>query len=235
MNPELPVLLVLDTVARCMAPGADENSIQGLGAFINNLLDIVVRPTKSTAICVHHSGHGDSDRGRGHSSFEGAVDGIIKVCMDKGSGPPVITVASGRSRSTAGDDIFSFRVETQELPGEDNFRNPIDAPVLRYLEDYGPAKSEKRLKGNALEALHLLDDMITKQQEKFREMGAVIPSALVKLEEWQEAMRSIVKDKGSRSSIRKSLIADGYVTGPGGYGFIHVSAKGKREVGNVQD
>lgn len=162
-HPELPVLLILDTVARCMAPGADENSMMGLGAFINNLLDLVVRPCQATAVCVHHSGHGDSERSRGHSSFPAAVDGSVKVSMDRSQGPPIISVTPVTSRSTPGDDRFSFRLEVQELPGEDNFGNPIASPVLRYLEDYQPPASVEPLGKAAQTALSILRRLLSGQ------------------------------------------------------------------------
>lgn len=135
-HPGLPALLVIDTVARCLAPGDAENSIEGLGTFANNVIDHVARPTQAAAICVHHSGHGDNDRGRGHSSFEAAIDGVVKVTMDKSNGPPIVTVSPGPMRSSAGDDAISFRVEIQVLPGQDNFGNKIEAPVLRHLPDH---------------------------------------------------------------------------------------------------
>jgi hypothetical protein len=165
-HPELPVLLVLDTVARCMAPGADENSILGLGAFINNLLDLVARPCQATAICVHHAGHGDSERSRGHSSFPAAVDGSVKVSMDRSQGPPIISVTPVTSRSTPGDDRFSFRLEVQELPGEDNFGNPVSSPVLRYLEDYTPLAPVEPVGKTAREVLSLLQLLSVGKEEE---------------------------------------------------------------------
>lgn len=197
-HPELPVLLVLDTVARCMAPGADENSMQGLGAFINNLLDIVVRPLQATAICVHHSGHGDSERSRGHSSFPAAVDGSIKVSMDRSSGQPVISVSPMTSRSTPGEDHFGFRLEVQELPGEDNFGNHIEAPVLRYLDDYRPCIQARRLGKHAQKALNLLqqeligkaDMLVIDWRQSFYDADPNTPQNSRK-QNWSRALREL--------------------------------------------
>jgi phage/plasmid primase-like uncharacterized protein len=143
--PSLPVLLVVDTVARSLSPDCDENSIQGLGAFANHIIDEVVRPTGCSAICVHHSGHGDKDRSRGWSGFAAAMDGSVQISMDKNqAGPSIIKVNTTRSRSTAGNDAIEFRVDIQEIPGTDNFGSQMEEPVLFYR---GEIKQEPKEPG----------------------------------------------------------------------------------------
>ena len=135
--PDLPIILVIDTLARNFGIG-NENSPEGMGAFSNNLIDIVVRPTKCACAVLHHSGHSDSERSRGHSSFAGAVDGSFKVSKSTDPGPPIITLKMMTTRSGPGGDEFSFRIDTQMLPGGDNFGNEFSAPILRYLPDHIP-------------------------------------------------------------------------------------------------
>ncbi|MFC1337283.1 MAG: AAA family ATPase [gamma proteobacterium symbiont of Clathrolucina costata] len=170
-HPGLPILLVIDTLARNIGPGVNENNIEGMGAFANNLIDEVVRPTKATAIVVHHSGHSDSDRGRGHSSFEAAVDGAFKVSMDRSDGAAVITLSTLFSRSTSGESSTSFKVVTQEIPGADNFGNPIEAPVLRYLEDHQPTKRTKGLGRKQEALLELLRTLYAEHQQRIDDGG----------------------------------------------------------------
>lgn len=107
--------------------------MEGLGAFANNVIDLVARPTGCAGICVHHPGHADTERSRGHSSFSAALDGSIKVEMERSPvGPAIITVIPRDMRSAPSEPL-QFQAKVQELPGQDNFRNPISEPVLHYL------------------------------------------------------------------------------------------------------
>jgi putative DNA primase/helicase len=166
-HPGLPVLLVIDTVARSLSPDCNENSIEGLGAFANNIIDHVVRPTGCAAICVHHSGHGDSERSRGWSGFAAALDGSVKVEMQKqAGGPSTLTVSSVVMRSGAGDDALQFRVDTQEIPGQDNFGNQLSEPVLCYLG--APEAKPKEPTGKAQKTLMAVLKRLSKNQPGFR-------------------------------------------------------------------
>ncbi len=190
--PTLPTLVVIDTVARNLAPGINENSIEGLGSFANNVIDHIARPTRAAVICVHHSGHGDSERGRGHSSFEGAVDGIVKVSMDKADGASIITVSSKDMRSTAGEESLSFRVEIQELPGEDNMGHLIEAPVLRYLPDYAP---KLRPTGrNECQALAILEQLLATSNDPMTP-GVAVLEWRTAFKEWFIAENSQIEDR----------------------------------------
>jgi len=140
VHPDRSPFFVLDTVARNLTPGADENSLQGMGAFVNHLIDIVVRPLNATGICIHHPGHGDGDRGRGHSSLPGATDGNLKVSLTKSAGASIVTLQAINMRDSCGDQQHSFRIEVQVLPGQDNFGQPIEAPILRSIEGTLEAK-----------------------------------------------------------------------------------------------
>lgn len=175
--PDMAILLVIDTLNRNFGPG-NENSVEDMGAFTNNLIDVVVRPSGCTCLVVHHTGHGDSDRGRGHSSFAGAVDGSIKVSMDKSSGQPVVTVATKTSRSTEGSDQLSFRIETQVLPGSDNFGNEVSAPVLRYQPNHTPPvqQNPSGKHGHLLKAITL--ELAIQQYQTIKDSGCRIPDTV---------------------------------------------------------
>ncbi|MCP5306095.1 MAG: AAA family ATPase [Chromatiaceae bacterium] len=77
--PNMPVAVFVDTLARNFGSGKSESSDADMGAFVNNVIDLVTRPHNATAVIVHHPGHGAKDRGRGHSSLPGAVDGTLMV------------------------------------------------------------------------------------------------------------------------------------------------------------
>lgn len=75
-----PDIIVIDTVA-CALGGSDENSdgMRNLVAKLNEYRAAM----DNTIIVLHHMGHSNKDRARGHSSFEAAMDCIYKVEQKK--------------------------------------------------------------------------------------------------------------------------------------------------------
>ncbi len=69
--------VVFDTLNRSM-PGADENDPAAMGAAFESM-DEIRRTTGATVVVVHHAGHGDKQRGRGHSSMESNLDIVLLV------------------------------------------------------------------------------------------------------------------------------------------------------------
>ena len=60
----LPVLIVVDTLARNFR-GGDENQTADLNQFVAMMDDLKARYASCTILIVHHTGHGDKQRGRG--------------------------------------------------------------------------------------------------------------------------------------------------------------------------
>lgn len=71
-----PLVIVVDTLARYMV-GADENSAQDMGQFVDRCAHLV-RVTGATVIVVHHSSKGARVE-RGSSALRGAADVLIRV------------------------------------------------------------------------------------------------------------------------------------------------------------
>ena len=196
-RPGLPVVIVIDTLARNFGPGKSENNPADMGAFANNLIDIVIRPTDATGIVVHHTGHGDQERGRGHSSFEAAVDGAIKVSIDKSAGA-VVRVETALSRSTEGDDSFSFNIVTQELPGKDNFDNQMEAPVLQFMDGYAPPKKSIGTGKKQRAILGLLKKLYEEHQERIDSANLKTTTRVSKAELQKEAAeRKVEQDRSN--------------------------------------
>jgi len=78
--PEPPVLIVIDTVARFLPAGSDENSAKDMGAFIN-AIDALRDRFNCVVILVHHTGHSVEAQGRarGSSAFRAAMDWEVMV------------------------------------------------------------------------------------------------------------------------------------------------------------
>jgi len=65
-------LVVIDTLARNFG-GGDENATQDMGQFISTL-DKIKSRFGCAVVLVHHSGHGEQNRGRGSSVFRASLD-----------------------------------------------------------------------------------------------------------------------------------------------------------------
>jgi hypothetical protein len=111
---ELPLtLLVVDTLARFIAPG-DESKAQDMGAYLN-AIDLL--RGKAAAVSLHHPGHGDATRGRGSSSFKAGLDAEYSMTHIDG----VITVSCQKMKDGEKPKPFSFKI--------------VSAPTLMARED----------------------------------------------------------------------------------------------------
>ncbi|MBA2669388.1 MAG: AAA family ATPase [Gemmatimonadetes bacterium] len=74
--PEPPVLVVIDTLARCFA-GGDENSSRDMGQAVR-AVDEIRRTTGAAVLLVHHTRKADGVE-RGSGSLRGAADAMVGV------------------------------------------------------------------------------------------------------------------------------------------------------------
>jgi hypothetical protein len=74
------ILVVIDTLARCMV-GGDENSSRDMTLAVGAMEEL--RSTGATVQAVHHTGKNIDQGMRGHSSLLGAVDTAIEVLGDR--------------------------------------------------------------------------------------------------------------------------------------------------------
>jgi RecA-family ATPase len=82
---ELPVLIVIDTMARALPGDCDENSAKDTMAFVD-MCDRLQTQYNCSVIIIHHTGHSESskDRARGSSAVKGAMD--VEIMLDAGRG-----------------------------------------------------------------------------------------------------------------------------------------------------
>lgn len=74
--PEAPVLIIFDTLARCI-PGGDENSAKDMGLAIAAIDEMRRAGSEPAIIVAHHTPRENSDRERGSGSLRGAADSMI--------------------------------------------------------------------------------------------------------------------------------------------------------------
>ncbi len=125
-NPELPLVIIVDTLARNFGSG-DENSTQDMTLFVANL-DYYLRSVfEACVVLIHHSGHADKTRGRGNSALKGAVDTEFSVAK---MGAKFVLKCSKMKDFPRPDDM-AFLVRGVTIEGIlDEDGEPITAPVL---------------------------------------------------------------------------------------------------------
>jgi hypothetical protein len=77
---DVPVLIVIDTVATAMLGGDDKNSVDA--ARFMEVCKQLVKRYDCTVLVVHHSGHADKGRAKGAIEFKAGMDneyGVVKA------------------------------------------------------------------------------------------------------------------------------------------------------------
>jgi hypothetical protein len=106
------VKITIDTVAKVM-PGGNENGPEDMGMIVHHFGKIR-EATKAHLAGIHHTGHSEARRARGHSSLKAAVDTEIEVFLrDKDTKAFDFTVT--KQRDGDGNTKKMFTLKTLEL------------------------------------------------------------------------------------------------------------------------
>lgn len=135
-----PDLIVIDPLANAL--GGDDADANLMGA-LNTCVAEIMRKQRCTVLRVHHSGHGNQDRARGHSSLPAGVDTEIRVDEQE--------IALTKQR----DDVrgkVSFKLEVVTL-GKDADGDPVTTCVVHYVEDNALSPDLSRPQQELLDAL----------------------------------------------------------------------------------
>ena len=201
-----PCLFVLDTLARNYGDG-DENSNEHMGKFIR-VVDSFNDKFGCATLIVHHSGHSDSQRGRGASSLKGALDSEF-LCAKKDD---AILVTSTKAKDFEAPADLHLKLTSVEL-GTTSEGKPLTSAVLTKTDD--PV------------ARSTITPSIRRNLRVFREAAAeyngttklnnVVLEYRVSLENWREVFyRRATQDnvEAKRKAFeraRKELVQKGYL------------------------
>lgn len=117
-----PDLIIIDPLANAL--GGDDADAQLMGA-LNQFVATLIKRQRCAVLRVHHSGHGNQDRARGHSSLPAGVDTEIRVTESE--------IATTKQR----DDVrgkLNFKLNVVKL-GVDNDGDPVTTCVVQQVED----------------------------------------------------------------------------------------------------
>ena len=215
-HPNLPLVIVIDTLARNFGPGS-ENNDDDMGRFTSNLIDSVLNPLNATGIVVHHTGHSATERSRGHSSWPAAIDGQFAVTKDDRDGAPSVCrfEPTDVQRRTVGDGM-AFELHGVEMTHPDgspicvNFGNPWHEPVARFMgEGYTPQPKHKRgtLGKNQQVYLDVLRRLYGEDKERRPDLQCWVTDEM-----WRDGLRSTDEyDAKHFTRTVKALVNSGHV------------------------
>jgi hypothetical protein len=208
--PVQPQLIILDTLAANFGPG-DENSAQDMALAMMGLRQL---SGDWLGMFVHHSGHADKTRSRGHSSLYAALDLEIQVSRAAPGGP--IKVAHTKCRDLSPMEPLFFELQSVALPWADEDGDPINSAVLVPIEGHEEAEKEPALGGREAKAYQLLVDLYAQQNANLAGRG----SARVTGADWSKAMAAIIPNSSHRCYVRNKLIEKGKVREEAGFVYV---------------
>jgi AAA domain len=117
--PEMPSLIVIDTLARAAA-GAEENSSMEMGRMIA-ACDTIRTEFGTAILLVHHDRKEGNNVYRGSTAIEGALDAMMSVTKTDVGESAFITVKSEKSKDGEQFAPITFDMRTIVLDGRDQW------------------------------------------------------------------------------------------------------------------
>jgi hypothetical protein len=144
-------LVILDTLARAMA-GGDENNGKEMTLAVQSI-DATRAATGAHVLAVHHCGKDETKGARGHSSLRAAVDTEIEVSRPEGESISTVRVTKQRDLSIG--EPMPFSLQVIDL-GTDRRGKPITSCVVNHEDSLMASKPGKA----GRKAICTADDML---------------------------------------------------------------------------
>lgn len=178
-----PAVIVVDTLARNF--GADENSTEDMGRFIQHL-DEIRANWKCTVLVVHHTGKDKTRGARGNTALTGAIDAGYMVDRDELGN---VNLEPTEMKDAELPSPLAFSLEGIKLPLVDEDGNDVFGAYLSELgNDYQPPKRGKTGRGkNQTMALSKLAELTREHQERLEGAGRDPEDARVTVTDWRAA------------------------------------------------
>lgn len=203
-------LVILDTFAGNFGVGS-ENDASDMAAA---LIGMKALGHGRMVMNIHHTGHQDKHRSRGHSSLYAAID--VELMASRPVEDGVVMLSHTKVREGERIQPLAFRLERVDLPWADEDGDPINSAVAVAADM--PEISEKAapLGGKQSSALQVLREMYVERQANVGPSG----TPRVSLKDWYDAIVSIEPDRGHRSRMRATLESRGLVMVDNGFIYL---------------
>jgi hypothetical protein len=151
-----PVLIVIDTLARCM-PGLDENSARDMGKVVEGLTRLVEQVPSAAVLFVHHAGKGGDGEMRGSTALIGGVDLELQIRNGKNGMKRLVVT---KANAVAEGQSLGFRlvpVEYRDHPNAD--AESVITAVEADLDEDCPADIPNGQPSRSENILGLIDEL----------------------------------------------------------------------------
>lgn len=200
---DVPALICIDTLATVI--DGNENDAADMARFIRALKAMQVR-TQAAVLVVHHTGHGDKSRARGHSSLNGAIDTELKLERTDGNG----TLTCTKQKDGEEPQPVGYAL-TQAVIGTDEDGDPITSCTVDYCVAEVSGGAKRKPSASQTIALRALHTALVDHGETYRGQFAV------HIDHWRKAAYAAgIADtpEGRQKAFvrsRKELVASGDV------------------------
>ncbi len=144
-----PVLIVIDTLARCFV-GGDENSAKEMGEFVAGL-GWLCEQTGATVMVLHHTGKQAHEMERGSSALRAAADAMILVSKDDSA----ITVTNNKQKDA--EEFEEMSLHLQQVVFDDGETScvlqGVDSPTTKLQDLAGGLRRTLLMLANTPKAL----------------------------------------------------------------------------------
>ena len=181
---EVPVLIVLDTLARNFGAG-DENSAQDMGTVIAHI-DRYLKAESIAVITSHHTGHGNKERARGSMAMMGALDVCYKIEKDTNGR---ITMDCTKSKDFKRPLTLAMRLRVHDLGYEDEDGDAVTGATVHHTV-YMASEDVPKLKGHKAVVYDELRQIYLRTQRQNEALGKKGDDALphIDVDAWRQAV-----------------------------------------------
>ena len=188
-----PVCIIIDTLHGNFGTGS-ENDVEAMSAAVSSLRALA-RKGDWLVLTVHHSGHQEKARSRGHSSLTAALD--VEVRAERKTGGTV-EVCHTKARDFERMTPMFFRLESVRTGWFDEDNEPLTSAVVVEAEiPEGPSQPRGANQRRALAAI---------QEQAAKQGTDILPISTV-----HTILEPIDKHAGHRNNLLESLSKCGQI------------------------
>ena len=198
---EIPVHVCFDTRSRNFGAG-DENGGVDMGTFVK-ACDAIRNKFGCTVSAAHHPGHMEKGRGRGHSSWPGALD--VSYLVKKTPCDKVSIEVAKAPKDFDSPDPFAFQLTQVDLGTVDEDGNPVTSCVLRPIA--GIPTAPRKPQGSAQTEIYDILKRLTREAPT----RDGVDLGLVSASDWKAACIEAGRSENTFYSARRKLIEKGLI------------------------
>lgn len=211
---ELPYpvgLIILDTFAGNFGVGSENDAADMAAA----LLGMKALGYQRMSLNIHHTGHQDKQRSRGHSSLYAAID--VELMVARQGDSDIVMLSHTKVREGERITPMAFRLERVDLPWADEDGEPMNSAVAVPADAHPEEDKPEPLGGKQALALQALKDLYAERRANLGPQG--VPR--VSLRDWYGAMDAFEGDRSNRSKIKMRLEGRGVIRVDGGFVYVN--------------